>query len=693
MDVLCLTLVHRNSGPTMGRETLMITPLTTFQKPTYSNDGALQIRKRSQYSNGLSLQCAAAECVPRYQKPVWVGIEKQVHRNGQTPSLRRLISFIDLEPEFKAMSMGQSSGQMNEDPFTDTSAPPSAHTSIGRPYSRMNASNPEFIPRGLTKAPLPAVKGTQSFTPRFPLQPQADNAMKQAQINNPAQVDQGRYQETHAQAPATTTGKAANLRDQVPFTGFPTSKQDQLKQSLSNVIEESKASGDLSASNRSVLFDPVAAGGSSYNTSSNTRPGSRINPEGKHHSCSLHIPRIAHTIPYTLPEHHFSFVSDTFSSAAQAPVSPANSLANSKCLTAAPFNYGNSQEPMRTTRPTNYSNLLDSSEPLPSAYRRGEILDGIPITSPGDHRLYQNPYASVPPQYPPGLDPEFQKKLAQGFSENMMHNRDGLYSESFASNSGNAWIESFVNPPPGPSKEQIERDAINFFNPPREKQDQIKNILLRESGLAPLPPAYDVQRVRPGHPDYQWEFLKPKDPDLHKKPDVLVYPQEPQHKPNFSGSNLPPIGSERRSASQTQNPPAPGATGPNSTLGGPFVLEVMSKDEQHKRQAIDIFSGLITTLHDYKAGDSGDYGARFSDPPAWAIDNGPGGNKSLFDPTWKEVPKRVGRDPRYQGTMHEGRMTYFENLENLSGGDRPQRGRPLGPNDRPTPGWGRPNPK
>ena len=50
---------------------------------------------------------------------------------------------------------------------------------------------------------------------------------------------------------------AAGLRDPMPYTGF--SKKDQLYERFKKTIDETTAKGDLSASNRSVLYDPGAS--------------------------------------------------------------------------------------------------------------------------------------------------------------------------------------------------------------------------------------------------------------------------------------------------------------------------------------------------------------------------------------------------------------------------------------------------
>ena len=53
----------------------------------------------------------------------------------------------------------------------------------------------------------------------------------------------------------------------------------------------------------------------------------------------------------------------------------------------------------------------------------------------------------------------------------------------------------------------------------------------------------------------------------------------------------------------------------------------------------------------------GQYSGRVGE---WCIDQGPMGNRSFFDDNWGAPPPRVGRDPRYQTTFHEGRYTVFE---------------------------------
>jgi len=63
-----------------------------------------------------------------------------------------------------------------------------------------------------------------------------------------------------------------------------------------------------------------------------------------------------------------------------------------------------------------------------------------------------------------------------------------------------------------------------------------------------------------------------------------------------------------------------------------------------------------------------DYFGRFARVPEWCIDKSPSGNDSFFG-DWGVPPSRVGRDPRYRPTFHEGRYTVFEELGRGSGRD------------------------
>lgn len=69
---------------------------------------------------------------------------------------------------------------------------------------------------------------------------------------------------------------------------------------------------------------------------------------------------------------------------------------------------------------------------------------------------------------------------------------------------------------------------------------------------------------------------------------------------------------------------------------------------------------VIANLRSYAEDSGASYFNKFSKAPAWAVDNSADGNKSFFGEDWGKPPSRVGRDPRYRPTFHEGRYTVFE---------------------------------
>ncbi|KAL8658554.1 MAG: hypothetical protein Q9226_000929 [Calogaya cf. arnoldii] len=69
---------------------------------------------------------------------------------------------------------------------------------------------------------------------------------------------------------------------------------------------------------------------------------------------------------------------------------------------------------------------------------------------------------------------------------------------------------------------------------------------------------------------------------------------------------------------------------------------------------------ILANLRSYPEDSGSGYFNKFTKAPPWAIDGGAEGNKSFFEETWGKPPSRVGRDPRYRPTFHEGRYTVFE---------------------------------
>lgn len=69
---------------------------------------------------------------------------------------------------------------------------------------------------------------------------------------------------------------------------------------------------------------------------------------------------------------------------------------------------------------------------------------------------------------------------------------------------------------------------------------------------------------------------------------------------------------------------------------------------------------VIANLRSYAEDSGPSYFNKFTKAPAWAVDTSVSGNKSFFGEDWGKPPSRVGRDPRYRPTFHEGRYTVFE---------------------------------
>lgn len=82
-----------------------------------------------------------------------------------------------------------------------------------------------------------------------------------------------------------------------------------------------------------------------------------------------------------------------------------------------------------------------------------------------------------------------------------------------------------------------------------------------------------------------------------------------------------------------------------------------------KPTAAEIARGVMLpaykTLLGYVETTERDNFGRFGRVPEWCIDRTPGGSQSFYG-DWGVPPSRVGRDPRYTPTFHEGRYTVFE---------------------------------
>lgn len=94
------------------------------------------------------------------------------------------------------------------------------------------------------------------------------------------------------------------------------------------------------------------------------------------------------------------------------------------------------------------------------------------------------------------------------------------------------------------------------------------------------------------------------------------------------------------------------------TRGGDNALKITTDGEV----AAKLMIPALQTLVSYVDGTPPDYFHRFARVPEWCIDKSHGGNRSFFG-DWGVPPSRVGRDPRYRPTFHEGRYTVFEELD------------------------------
>ena len=174
--------------------------------------------------------------------------------------------------------------------------------------------------------------------------------------------------------------------------------------------------------------------------------------------------------------------------------------------------------------------------------------------------------------------------------------------------------------------------AVNVFDPETPAHIQkMHDTLLRQSGYVPLPSGGNNIR------------------------ELLSKDSEPDKTPT-RGSNIAPIGHERRTS---------------STPDGPLHSSITSRQEATQRATISLVAPVLANLGAYRGGtDRGPY-ANFSQPPAWCIDHSPEGNKSLFsNGDWGNRPDRVARNILRQplGITRDGRPTYYENLEKSGSG-------------------------
>ena len=113
-------------------------------------------------------------------------------------------------------------------------------------------------------------------------------------------------------------------------------------------------------------------------------------------------------------------------------------------------------------------------------------------------------------------------------------------------------------------------------------------------------------------------------------------------------------------------------TSPTSTRTGSSIAPIGSeRSSKTNNDLAEMMKQVCTNLESYVIPSEklqNDYFGRFAPVPEWCIDKSPSGNDSFFG-DWGIPPSRVGRDPRYRRTFHEGRHTVFEELDHRSARD------------------------
>ncbi len=318
------------------------------------------------------------------------------------------------------------------------------------------------------------------------------------------------------------------------------------------------------------------------------------------------------------------------------------------------------QRPTSHVEPDYDPDSLKDSDPLPPFAGPKKIETKL-LSSAEEgygYRSHSGHSSAAVPLHPPGLKPN-----TNPFQEAEISNHDGFWSDSLAANSGrdsieesvdnlspragrgswtkagtqaanlkrNTWVEEqelLLRPKSPPNMEELDQAAREWFDSGKGNlEDHVKSTLQRSEGISPF-----------GSNAKYWEI------------------NQPEHSRTLSGSRHAPIGSERPH---------------NSTS---------NQEVSRKHAAIDVMSNVLANLASYHGGENPGPTQRYSQPPAWCIDHTEAGRKSFFNDNWGDVPKRVGRDPRYQKTVHEGRTTYFE--------DPNSAGRRDLPGYKVTPGWG-----
>jgi hypothetical protein len=108
-----------------------------------------------------------------------------------------------------------------------------------------------------------------------------------------------------------------------------------------------------------------------------------------------------------------------------------------------------------------------------------------------------------------------------------------------------------------------------------------------------------------------------------------------------------------------------------SSKGASSASGILPQAQATARTVSCLMEAVYHNLAKYLDKSNNDHFGRYARVPEWCIDKSQGGDQSFFGDwgAWGPPPPRVGRDPRYRPTFHEGRYTVFEEIGRRGGRD------------------------
>lgn len=216
--------------------------------------------------------------------------------------------------------------------------------------------------------------------------------------------------------------------------------------------------------------------------------------------------------------------------------------------------------------------------------------------------------------------------------------------------------------PAGGDKELLKgSDALPWTDRPVNIQDTASSIAFR-SGLPTLPRISTANMPPPGlgygNPGIWSTRPQPQSALRSLEEDELWFVRNSE-------------GSQPGQYSATKANETLGAIGDRSTQfeKSPTAFQPMDSTtdgETAKALFQPVFENLVGYL---ESSSKSEYFGRYGRVPEWCIDKAHDANQSFFG-DWGVPPSRVGRDPRYRSTFHDGRYTIYEETAFGAGRDR-----------------------